>query len=342
MKKVIFSIAGLAVLVVAIAAWQIHRWTETPHGKLTVPAAVLLKVVALLADPKADSDPIAARAARRQSMTLITGAPPPVFKVENLSISQPALPIPLRLYRPTNTTDALPVIVYFHGGGWVLGDLNSHDNLCRALAMKANAIVVSVDYRLAPEHRFPAAVDDAYAALLWVAENAPKLGADSSRLVVAGDSAGGNLAAVVAQLARDRNGPKPRAQVLLYPAVDLSRLDRPSGNDFASGFFLTRERMNWFIDLYVPDKAARSTAKVSPLLASNHQNLPPAIVVTAQFDPLRDEGEEYAEALRKAGVPAQVRRYDGMIHGFISMDRWFSESSDTLDWVSQQLRELLK
>lgn len=342
MKKIIPVITGIALVIVGLSAWQINRWMDTPHGRLTAPAAVLLKVVALAANTKTDLDPLATRAARRKSISLVTGSPTPVFKVEDLRIPGPAQPIPVRIYRPTETRAASPVIVYFHGGGWVVGDLDSHDNLCRSLAVKANAIVVAVDYRLAPEHRFPAAADDAYAAVLWVAANTRTLGADPANIVVAGDSAGGNLAAVVAQLSRDLGGPKLRAQLLLYPAVDLSRLDRQSTIDFANGLFLTRERMAWFIDLYVPDKAARIYAKVSPLLAVNYQGLAPAIVVTAKFDPLRDEGEEYANALRKAGVPVHLRRFEGMIHGFMSMDRWFPEAGEATNWVSEQLVELLK
>ena len=340
MKKILLGITGVAVLLSALGAWQINRWMDTPHGRLTAPAAVLLKLMALMADPKTDLDPVATRAARRKSIALLTGAPTPVFKVEDLRIPGPALPIPVRIYHPTETRAASPVIVYYHGGGWVVGDLDSHDNLCRSLALKAKAIVVAVEYRLAPEHGFPAAADDAYAALLWVVANTRTLHVDPSRIAVAGDSAGGNLAAVVGQLARDLGGPKLHAQILLYPAVDLSRMDRQSTTDFASGFFLTRERMSWFVDLYVPDKATRTSPKVSPLLAANLHGLAPAIVVTAKFDPLRDEGEEYAAALRKAGVPVRARRFEGMIHGFMSMDRWFPEVGDATDWVSQQLGEL--
>ncbi|MBK9520755.1 MAG: alpha/beta hydrolase [Rhodocyclaceae bacterium] len=342
MKKIILAISGVTLLLLALGAWQINRWTDTPHGRLTAPAAVLLKLVDLAADQKTDLDPLATRAARRKSISLVTGSPTPVFKVDDMRIPGPAQPIPVRIYQPTDMPAAKPVIVYFHGGGWVVGDLDSHDNLCRSLAVKTNAIVVAVDYRLAPEHRFPAAVDDAYAAVLWVAANSRILGADPAKMVVAGDSAGGNLAAVVAQLSRDLGGPRLRAQVLLYPAVDLSRLDRQSTTDFASGLFLTRERMRWFIDLYVPDKAARFSPKVSPLLAASYQGVAPAIVVTAKFDPLRDEGEEYADALRNAGVPVHLRRFEGMIHGFMSMDRWFPEAGEATNWVSEQLIDLLK
>ncbi len=342
MKKIILVIAGIAIVIVVLFTWQINRWMDTPHGRLTAPAAVLLKLVDLAADPNTDLDPLATRAARRKSISLITGSPMPVFKVDDIRIPGPAQPIPVRIYQPAEMPAAKPVIVYFHGGGWVLGDLDSHDNLCRSLAVKTNAIVVAVDYRLAPENRFPAAVDDAYAAVLWVAANSRVLGADPAKMVVAGDSAGGNLAAVVAQLSRDLGGPRLRAQVLLYPAVDLSRLDRQSTTDFASGLFLTRERMRWFIDLYVPDKAARFSPKVSPLLAASYQGVAPAIVVTAKFDPLRDEGEEYADALRNAGVPVHLRRFEGMIHGFMSMDRWFPEAGEATNWVSEQLIDLLK
>jgi len=342
MKRTLLGITGVALLLLALSAWQVSLWMDTAHGKLTAPAAVLLKLAALLADPKTDLDPVAIRAARRKSTGMTTGTPAAMFKVHDQHIPGPVRPIPVRIYHPTKTNVARPVIIYFHGGGWVTGDLDSHDNLCRSLALNTDAIVVAVDYRLAPEHRFPAAADDAYAALLWVAANSPTLGADPSRIVVAGDSAGGNLAAVVAQLARDRAGPKLHAQILLYPALDLSRLNRQSMTDFASGFFLTRERMAWLIDQYVPDLPTRSNPMASPLLARNHQGLPPAIMITAQFDPLRDEGEEYAQALRNAGVRVYSRRVEGMIHGFMSMDRWFPEAGDSVAWVGQQLGGLIK
>jgi len=199
--------------------------------------------------------------------------------------------------------------------------------------------VVSVDYRLAPENPFPAAVDDAYAALQWVSENAESLGGDPSRIAVAGDSAGGNLSAVVSLRARDRNGPKVSCQALIYPATDPSSLDTQSQNDFATGFLLTKEGLEWFRSQYLPRPEDRVDPYASPLLAPDHSNLPPAVVITAQFDPLRDEGEAYAEKLRQAGVPVEVVRYESMIHGFVSFLGIVDQAAEALDLIGTRVKQ---
>ncbi|MBP1687639.1 MAG: alpha/beta hydrolase family protein [Deltaproteobacteria bacterium] len=243
----------------------------------------------------------------------------PVLKVENRTIpGAPAgPPIPVRIYWPRAGRDPLPMVVYFHGGGWVLGDLESHDPLCRALANEVGTVVLSVDYRLAPEHRFPAAAEDAYAATVWAAAHAAELGATRSRLAVAGDSAGGNLAAVVPLMARDRGGPPLRGQLLVYPVTDCAR-NTPSYEENAEGYFLTAAHMRWYWEQYL-GAADGSHPYASPLRAPDLSGLPRAYVVTAEYDPLRDEGEAYAHRLRDSGVPVTVRRYDGMFHGFFSL-----------------------
>jgi acetyl esterase len=258
----------------------------------------------------------------------VDGPPPPeVARVEDRTIPGPDGAIPVRIYwpaQPTATTasaGALPIVVYFHGGGWVICDLDSHDATCRTLANGSGAVVVSVDYRLAPEHRFPAAPEDAYAATVWAAAHAAELGADATRLAVAGDSAGGNLAAVVPLMAKDRGGPPLRFQLLIYPVTDVSptRDDYPSKSDNATGYFLTTEHMEWYRDKYLPDGADGSTPYLSPIHATDLAGLPPALVITAEYDPLRDEGEAYARALKEAGVAAEIERCTGMFHGFFGM-----------------------
>jgi acetyl esterase len=211
-----------------------------------------------------------------------------------------------------------PVLVYLHGGGWVIGTLDSYDATCRELAQGAGCVVVSVDYRLAPEHRYPAAPEDCYAAVQWVAANAASLGADAKRLAVGGDSAGGNLSAVVSQMARDRGGPAIRFQLLIYPVTDAD-FTRRSYVDNAEGYLLTTASMRWFWDHYVPEQAKRAEPYASPLRAADLSGLPPAWVCTAEFDPLRDEGEAYAKRLQQAGVSTTLTRFDGLIHGFVSM-----------------------
>jgi acetyl esterase len=210
------------------------------------------------------------------------------------------------------------LLVYFHGGGWVLGGLDTHDSVCRELAHGAGAIVVSVDYRLAPEHKFPAAADDCYAAVVWAAAHATEIGADPTRIAIAGDSAGGNLTCVIALQARDKDGPRLCFQLPVYPVTNHS-LDTPSYRENATGYLLETDSMAWFWGHYLATDADGEHPYASPLRAASLRGLPPALVITAEFDPLRDEGEAYAKRLETAGVPTQLRRFDGMIHGFFGM-----------------------
>jgi acetyl esterase len=240
-----------------------------------------------------------------------------VARIENRTVPGPAQPIPIRIYRPV-PGGTLPALVYFHGGGWVLGGLDSHDRECRALANLSGCTFIAVDYRLAPEHPFPAAVEDAYAATRYIADHAAEFGIDPQRLAVGGDSSGGNLAAVVTMIAREKGGPKIAFQLLVYPAVDATDDHRPSMVQYAEGHFLTRPLMDYFLRLYFPKPEDRRTVQASPLFATDFRGLPPALVITAECDLLRDQGELYAQKLRDAGVPVTVKRYDGMIHPFFS------------------------
>ena len=238
-----------------------------------------------------------------------------VGSVEDRTIPGPAGQIPVRIYKPAAGGGARPGLVWFHGGGWVIGNLDGSDYGCRMAANAANAVVVSIDYRLAPEAKFPAAADDCYAATKWVSENAAFLGIDANKIAVGGDSAGGNLAAVVSQMAKANGGPRIGFQLLVYP-VTHHNYDTRSYKDNADGYLLTKESMVWFWDHYLRTPADGKDPKASPLLAKDLSGLPPALVITAEFDPLRDEGEAYVAALRKAGVKVDHKRYDGQIHGF--------------------------
>lgn len=276
--------------------------------------------------------------ARKQLLAVYRGEPEDVHRVENRTIPGPGGDLPVRIYRPSAAT-GLPLIVFFHGGGWVLGNLDSHDVVCRALANGVPAVVVSVDYRLAPEAKFPAPVEDCYAATVWAAENAASLGADANRLAVAGDSAGGNLAAAVCLMARDRSGPPIRHQVLAYPVTNYD-FSTPSYERNAEGFGLSRDSMRWFWEHYLPDTASGSNPYASPLQAKDVSGLPPAFVLTAEYDPLCSEGDAYAERLREAGVAVRHRCYEGLIHGFISrpqMDRGMAALDDVKAELRQQL-----
>ncbi len=250
----------------------------------------------------------------------------PFDKVESIQdrmIPGPAGEIPIRIYKPAG--ENLPIVVYFHGGGWVIGSIDSHEGYARALAKAASAVVVSVDYRLAPEHRYPAGAEDAYAAVMWASENAAALGGRTGPVGVAGDSAGGNLAAAAALMARDRGGPEVGCQVLIYPITDCD-FETASYHDFAEDYFLTRESMMWFWDQYCPSPADRQHPYASPVRAKSLTGLPPALVLTAEFDPLRDEAELYAQKLREAGNEAKHIRYEGMIHGFTRRFHLFDEA----------------
>jgi acetyl esterase len=261
---------------------------------------------------------------------------PHVAMVREYQASGPGGPVPVRYYRGVGTLsdEALPVLVYYHGGGWVIGDLDSHDWTCRAIANAAKCAVVNVDYRLAPEHRFPAAYDDALAAVKWVAANARLLTIDSARISVGGDSAGGNLAAAVALTLRDESAIKLRAQVLTYPIVDLTwRYDER----FSQGVALTNGGMRAFIDDYVPQVEQRRDVRCSPLFAASLKDLPPALLILAGFDPLYDEGEAYAARLQKDGVAVTVTRYPGQMHGFASRAKLLPKAYDAIADMTKML-----
>jgi acetyl esterase len=260
----------------------------------------------------------------------------PVDRVEDRPIPGPAGEIPVRIYWPA-VPGPLPVLVNLHGGGWVIGDLDGHDGICRVLANGAGCIVVSVDYRLAPEHPFPAAPEDAYSATCWVAAHAAELGADPRRIGVGGDSAGGNLAAVCALMARDRGGPDLVYQLLLYPVTNHA-FDTPSYRDNGEGYFLEAVTMRWYWRQYLGDGSDGTDPYASPLRAPDLSRLPPALIVTAGYDPLRDEGEAYGRRLREAGTDAAVSRYETMFHGFFGFGRLLDAASAANDEVFAALR----
>jgi acetyl esterase len=284
-----------------------------------------------------------ARQLFRETRPASTPTPPQIGAVTNVVAETDAGAIPVRLYRPDGAAAGtpLPTLVYFHGGGWVIGDLETHDVLCRQLTAEAAMMVASVDYRLAPEHKFPAAADDAWAATRWIVANAGRLGVDTQRLAVGGDSAGGNLAAVVALMARDAGAPSIACQVLLYPVTNVGT-ETQSYLDFADGYLLTRDSMRWFFDHYLASSDQAADWRVSPLRARSLAGVAPALVVTAGFDPLRDEGEAYAQALRAAGVRVDYICYGGMIHGFVPMGRLIDTGNRAVSHIATSLREALR
>jgi acetyl esterase len=284
--------------------------------------------------------PLEARKLYRERRAFTQPASITMAEVRDLSAPGPSGPIALRYYRPTTAPALAPVLVYYHGGGWVIGDLDTHDVLCRELAHRAGCAVVAVDYRLAPEHRFPAAVDDSLAATRWVRAQAASLGIDGSRLAVGGDSAGGNLATVTAIGLRDGGDFSPRLQLLIYPGTDMRAL-APSHTANGQGYMLTADSIAYFRGHYVPVERDWSDWRCSPLLHPDLSKLPPALVITAGFDPLRDEGRQYADALSKAGVPTQYVCFERQIHGFITMGRVIEEANTAVALCAQAVQRAL-
>ena len=286
--------------------------------------------------------PAEAREYYRQAR-LVTNPEPPLLKsVEPLAITAPGGTIPARIYRPRalrQSSGLSPCLVFFHGGGWVIGDLDTHDVVCRKLADEGQLVVISVDYRRAPEHKFPAAVDDAIAATAWVAAHADQLGIDTARLIVGGDSAGGNLAAVVAIAARDGDGPAISGQVLIYPATDFA-MTHPSHREPETSILLTHSVIRWFADHYLNDISDIENWRASPARAKTLAGLPPAYVVTAGADPLRDEGEEYAKRLTDAGVAVTYQTFPGQFHGFFTMGKLLDQANVAACDIGAWLRAL--
>ena len=273
----------------------------------------------------------------RANMKLRPRAPgPEVAKVEDRSIPGPDGDVPVRIYIPEGS-GPFPILVWYHGGGWVIGDLESADGPSRHLCVGADCVVVSVDYRLAPETKFPGPAEDCYAATQWVVNNAAAINGDPARIAVGGDSAGANLATAISLMARDRNGPAISFQLLVYPVTERN-FSTASYHDNATGYSLTQAGMRWFWDQYLADDADAANPYAAPAQAANLSGLPPALVITAEFDPLRDEGEAYAKLLRNAGVPTQATRYDGMIHGFFAMPAVLDQGRRAVDEATSALK----
>ena len=269
--------------------------------------------------------------------------PIPMESVEDRVIPGPGGDLPIRIYSPFGKVFGAPgpVMVFFHGGGWVVGSINDHDRMARRLADDIGCVVVSVGYRLAPEHKYPAAADDSYAATEWVAANAASLNVDPDRLIVCGDSAGGNLATVVALRARDENGPKVAYQLLIYPVTGTPYDGRASYVRNGEGYLLTKLSMEWFTDHYARSTDDHSDPYFAPINAKDLSGLPPAHIITGEFDPLCDEGEEYGARLLGAGVPTTMKRYDGQIHAFMSQDILIRAGREAFLDAARQVRAVL-
>jgi acetyl esterase len=301
------------------------------------PLQALLDAAAVAALPPLSEQPLdQVRAGAIQFAMTGAGEKQPVGRVEERELPGPAGDIPVRVYVP-DASLPLPVVAYFHGGGWVFMGIETHDWICRRLANATGAIVVSVEYRLAPEARFPAALDDCLAVTQWLAGHADELGGDPRRVAVAGDSAGGNLAAATALAWRDADEPALAAEVLVYPVLDADAAT-PSYAANAEGYLLTADTMRWFWDQYLGADGDRADPRASPIRATDLTGLPPALVLTAEYDPLRDEGNAYAARLAATGVPVEHHEYAGMVHGFLGMFDLVTEATDAMDRIGAFLR----
>lgn len=277
-----------------------------------------------------------ARAVYDKASEAVRGVPPVPHKIETIEIPGSLGPIPAWVYKPSENSD-LPVLVYYHGGGYTIGSLKSHDCVCRGICVEAECIVVSVDYRLAPENKFPAAVEDAWDAAVWVAENANSLGGNPNNIAIGGDSAGGNLTAVVSLIAKESDGPQFIFQLLIYPCADMS-CGFESHQKFGKGYRLTNELIDWFYDHYFSEDDDRSHWKASPLNAPDLSDLPSAFVVSAGFDPLQDENKAYAEKLERAGVKIKHSHYENMIHGFLTMPGVLDKAKEAISECAKELK----
>ena len=285
--------------------------------------------------------PAEARASYRSRRTFTQPDAPEVFKVENTHFNQNAVDVPVRIYHPASsqTQAQLPALVYIHGGGWTIGDLDTHDVLCRSLCLQADVVVISVDYRMGPEHKFPAAFDDCVAAFQWTVQNANRLGIDAKRIAMGGDSAGGNLTAAACLQLREYPV-QPAFQLLIYPATIMWQ-DTPSYHANGQGYMLTKDSIAYYTENYLRDRNDAKDWRASPQWADSHAGLPPAFVMTAGYDPLRDEGLMYADALSKAGVSTQYVCFERQIHGFITMGRVMQEANTAVSMCAQVLRTQL-
>lgn len=342
-KKALRILTLLVILIPLLIAIQIVQSAYTPHGRLDLKVALILQLERWTGDtplPHSQRDAVAIREAGEKLMNSLKGEPIILHSIEDrLLTTSPAVPV--RIYRPSDE-DALPVLVYFHGGGWTGGSLESHDNVCRYIAKQANIMVVAVDWRRAPEHPFPAGLDDAYAATLWVSQHAQEIGADPQRLAVGGDSSGGNFAAVVAQMSRDRQQPYISHQALIYPATDLSNLEKASYKNFESGYGLGTDSVKWYLSLYLDNAKQVYDTRVSPLLAERFTDLPSVTLLNAQFDVLNSDGDLYEQKLKASGVPVERLVVPGVIHGFVNAEKLLKDRAyQGLDFISAGLRKAL-
>ncbi|MTK11523.1 MAG: alpha/beta hydrolase [Clostridiaceae bacterium] len=338
-KKGIWIFVVIVLALIMGTFFLIKRLTTTSYGKVNMKVAVMLKVNKYFNPNLIKGKPInEIREILNKDSTIWSAKPISFSNIKNVNIDISSTKIPVRIYTPEGGSN-FPIIVYLHGGFWIAGNLDTIDNVCRKLSKNTKAIVVSVDYRLAPENPFPAGVNDAYNVIQWVYKNAGSINGDAKHIAVAGDSAGGNIAAAVSQMVRDKNGPHITCQVLVYPSTNIFELNSKSWSQSSNDFNISREDMEKYISLYIPKKEDRKNPYASPLLAKDFNGLPHTLIIIAEIDPLRDEGEAYAEKLKQTGDEVVVAMYKGTTHGFLTMDRISGEGDKALNEISLYLQK---
>lgn len=342
MKKGI-KMTLIAVFIIVISGFfTIKNLTKTASGKLNTYIALNLKLDRIINPKSIKGKSIKElREYLNKQSTRWSKPPIPFSNIKNITIDINSEKIPVRIYTPEGDGN-FPIIIYSHGGFWIGGNLDTHDSVCRKLSKNSKAIVISVDYRLAPENPFPAGLNDVYNVLQWTYKNAESINGDKNHIAVAGDSAGGNLSAAVSLMARDKNGPHIDCQVLIYPSTNILELNSNSWSYLIADFNISKEDMEQYISLYVPKKEDRKSPYASPLLASDFNKLPNTLIITAEIDPLRDEGEAYGNKLKNSGIQVESTRYNGVTHGFITMDKITNKADEALNQISSYLQKEFK
>ncbi|MFC1819808.1 alpha/beta hydrolase [Thermodesulfobacteriota bacterium] len=352
LKTILITASGFCVLIATAFFFLVHKWSNTPYGKLDPYLAVPFKLLELIdgSSKKTDKeildefyDPASMNKMRKdvQNGAFLTSKKADFSgKTIDKKISTDETDIPIRIYTPKGD-GPFPLLVYFHGGGFAFGNIAFADNVCKSISEKASIIVLSADYRLAPEHPFPAGLTDACSVVTWATKNMEAINAMPGKIAVAGDSSGGNLAAAISHKFSDDNKELIGLQVLIYPVLNLSNLNTNSYNCFAEGYGLTRRQMSHLIKVYIKNQSDLKNPYISPLLDENFNNLPPTLIISAEFDPLRDEGELYSKKLKESGIPVDYIRYNTMAHGFITANRLVSEAEDAIDDIVRGIQRYL-
>lgn len=331
-------IVFLIILIAFITFFTVKNFTQTKYGRLNTYTALNLMLDRFL-NPKLSKEQSIEeiRQNLNRDSSKLSKPPIPFSNIKNTFVQTNSQKIPIRIYTPEDG-NSFPIIIYSHGGFWIAGNLDSHDSVCRKLSKNTNAVVISVDYSLAPEKPFPSGLNDVYTVLQWTYTNAENINGDKNRIAIAGDSAGANLSSAVSLISRNKNGPKITCQVLIYPSTNIYKLNSESWSYFANDFNISTEEMEKYISLYIPEKEDRKTPYASPLLADEFNGLPDTFVITAEIDPLRDEGEAYANKLSESGIQTKVIRINGVPHGFITMDKVTKKADEVLTQISSYLK----